>query len=27
MKAIKITVDNARYLNFEKGIINQTWKA
>ena len=27
MKAIKITVANARYLNFEKGIINQTWKA
>jgi len=27
MKAIKITVSEARYLNFEKGIINQTWKA
>ena len=27
MKAIKITVEKARYLNFEKGIINQTWKA
>jgi nitroimidazol reductase NimA-like FMN-containing flavoprotein (pyridoxamine 5'-phosphate oxidase superfamily) len=26
MKAIKITVEKARYLNFEKGIINQTWK-
>jgi hypothetical protein len=25
MKAIKITVSEARYLNFEKGIINQTW--
>jgi len=27
MKVIKITVSQARYLNFEKGIINQTWKA
>jgi nitroimidazol reductase NimA-like FMN-containing flavoprotein (pyridoxamine 5'-phosphate oxidase superfamily) len=27
MKVIKITVSEARYLNFEKGIINQTWKA
>jgi nitroimidazol reductase NimA-like FMN-containing flavoprotein (pyridoxamine 5'-phosphate oxidase superfamily) len=27
MKAIKITVKKARYLNFEKGIINQIWKA
>jgi nitroimidazol reductase NimA-like FMN-containing flavoprotein (pyridoxamine 5'-phosphate oxidase superfamily) len=26
MKAIEITVKKARYLNFEKGIINQTWK-
>jgi hypothetical protein len=25
MKAIKITIEKARYLNFEKGIINQTW--
>jgi len=27
MKVIKIVVTEARYLNFEKGIINQTWKA
>ena len=27
MKVIKITVEKARYLNVEKGIINQTWKA
>ena len=27
MKAIKITIDKARYLNLEKGIINQTWTA
>jgi hypothetical protein len=27
MKVIKIIVTEARYLNFEKGIINQTWKA
>lgn len=26
MKVIKITVEKARYLNVEKGIINQTWK-
>jgi len=27
MKVIKITVEKARYLNFEKGIINQSWKS
>jgi len=27
MKVIKITVEKARYLNVQKGIINQTWKA
>jgi len=27
MKALKITIEKARYLNFEKGIINQTWTA
>lgn len=27
MKVIKITVERARYLNFEKGIINQSWKS
>jgi len=27
MKVIKITVEKARYLNVEKGIINQAWKA
>jgi len=27
MKVIKITVEKARYLNFEKGIINQSWRS
>jgi nitroimidazol reductase NimA-like FMN-containing flavoprotein (pyridoxamine 5'-phosphate oxidase superfamily) len=27
MKAIKITVEKACYLNVEKGIINQSWRA